>query len=303
MRLLVHRTTPASDAATGNVETVQVALDDEEGLARAMAGVDAVVHSAALLGRPDLGEADYDRVNRRGAESVARAVVRAAVPRLVHLSTIGVLGPGRQPRSEDAPLAPTNGYERSKAAAESAVLAATGVTRRERDLRVVIARPGFVYGPGDRHAARLFRAVVRRRFFHIDGGRALYQPVAIEDVARGVVAAIERGEDGQRLHLVGPETISLADFCAAISQAAGTAPVRLSLPRSLVRLAARAAEQVSARTGRPAPLTESAVDFFVGDRVVADAVSRATLGGLPRTSIHDGVARAVAWYRAEHLLD
>jgi nucleoside-diphosphate-sugar epimerase len=309
VRLLVHRTTP--DASMGtvaaarapDVELVTGALDDEEALARAMAGVDAVVHSAALLGRPDLGEADYDRVNRRGAEAVARAVVRAAVPRLVHVSTIGVLGPGRQPRSEDAPLAPTNGYERSKAAAESAVLAATGVTRRQRDLRVVIARPGFVYGPGDRHAVRLFRAVTRRRFFHIDGGRALYQPVAIDDVAHGVIAAIERGEDGQRLHLVGPETISLADFCGAISQAAGTAPVRLSFPEPLVRLVARAAEKLSARAGRPSPLTESAVDFFVGDRVVADSVTRATLGDLPRTSIREGVDRALAWYRAERLLD
>jgi nucleoside-diphosphate-sugar epimerase len=300
VRLMVHRTAFAAPA--GDLETVRVALDDDDGLTRALAGVDAVIHGAALLGRPDLTEADYDRVNRRGAESLARAVMRARVPRLVHVSTIGVLGPGREPRTEQAPAAPTNGYERSKSAAEIAVLAATAVTRRQHDLRVVIARPGFVYGPGDQHAVRLFRAIVRRRFFHIDHGRALYQPVFIDDVARGALAALDHGADGERLHLVGPETVTLAEFAATISRAAGTRPVRLSLPQPLVRHAARLAERVSARTGRPSPLTESAVDFFVGDRVVSDRATRATLGPLERTTLAAGVPRALAWYRASGLL-
>ena len=58
------------------------------------------------------------------------------------------------PLEEDAAPAPTTAYERSKAEAERVALEFA-----RRGLDVVLARPGFIYGPGDRHVLGLFRAI------------------------------------------------------------------------------------------------------------------------------------------------
>src|ERR671933_399063 len=92
------------------------------------------------------GWADFVKSNVDGTRNVIEACRAAGVRRLVHVSTEAVLIAGEPlinvdettPRRPDSP-AP---YPRSKALAEEAVLAASGVER-------VIVRPRFVWGAGD----------------------------------------------------------------------------------------------------------------------------------------------------------
>src|SRR4051794_96337 len=84
---------------------------------------DVVVNCAAYtaVDAAETDEAAAFTVNAAGAASVARAV-RAAGARLVQISTDYVFdGDASSPYPEDAPLAPTSAYGRSKAAGEWAV--------------------------------------------------------------------------------------------------------------------------------------------------------------------------------------
>jgi nucleoside-diphosphate-sugar epimerase len=268
-------------------------LADRDGLARALDGADLVVHAAGRLGEAGVPDAAYRAVNVEGTRSVLAAIAAARRPaRVLHLSSPGVLGPTASPAAEDAPLAPTNPYERSKAEAE-------GVARTfaREGLDVVIARPGFVYGPGDRHVLGLFRAIARGRFFLVAGGRALCQPTFVEDAVAGMLACLARGRAGEAYHLVGPRAVSFRELADAVAAALGVPPPRVSLPRCAAMLAARGLELAGRALGRRPPLGRTGVAFFSEDRVVSREKAARELGFAPACDLVEGAARTVGWYR------
>ena len=78
-----------------------------------------VIHAAGRLGKAGVPEHLYQRTNVDGTRNVLAAATAAKCMRVLHVSSPGVLGPiaGDAAREEE-PLAPSNPYKRSKAAAE-----------------------------------------------------------------------------------------------------------------------------------------------------------------------------------------
>jgi GDP-4-dehydro-6-deoxy-D-mannose reductase len=116
------------------------------------AGADAVAHLAGVAFAGD-ARRDPERaiaVNAGGTRNVVEAVAAAGgpVPVLVVSSAevYGTPDPGDLPLSEDAPLAATQPYGRSKIAAERAAREGASNAR----VRLVIARPFNHTGPGQR---------------------------------------------------------------------------------------------------------------------------------------------------------
>ena len=108
----------------------------------ALAGVDSVVHLAAIAHAEDVSpEQVYDRVNRRAAVSLARAAFEAGA-RFVFMSSVRAQTGSSAPdiRTEDALPVPTEAYGRSKLVAEREIAALGGA--------YVILRPTLVYGRG-----------------------------------------------------------------------------------------------------------------------------------------------------------
>ena len=178
-------------------------------------GATWVIHAAGMLGRAGVSAATYNRINAEGVGHVLAAVERAwqqgrtaAGLRVLHVSSAGVLGPVRQagmkdeggrmssepplrdssfrlhPSSfdESSPLAPSNAYERSKALGEAV---AAGFARD--GLPLVVARPEFIYGPGDVHVLGLFRAIQRGLFFYIGDGTNTCHPTYVDDMVDGLL--------------------------------------------------------------------------------------------------------------------
>lgn len=261
-------------------------------------GVDAVVHAAGRLGEAGVSDAVYRRINVEGTRHVLAAAMAAGRPRVLHLSSPGVLGrTGPEPATEDAPPAPTNPYERSKAESEEVArhFAAKG-------LPVVIARPGFVYGPGDHHVLGLFQAISKGRFLYIGGGRARCQPTHVDDAVEGMLLCLRRGRPGQAYHVVGPEPVTFRQLGAAIAAALGVPPPWVNMPRAVAMAGAVVLEAAGRLTGRRPPLSRSGVDFFSADRVQSWRKAKDELGYLPRRGLAEGVASTVAWYREQGLL-
>lgn len=107
-------------------------------------GLDSVIHLAAVTDSR-APESEIQSANVDLAVTVAEAVSRARVPRLVFLSSLGVHG-----KTSPCPVTPTtpfraeNAYARSKVAAEVALSAVA-----ERDgFKLITLRPPMIYGPG-----------------------------------------------------------------------------------------------------------------------------------------------------------
>jgi|SRR5215211_3164935 len=130
------------------VDVVSGDLRDAGARARAVDGVDAIVHLAASFrGVPD---DEAVAVNETATIALAETALDADVPRFVYASTNLVYGPGRgRPAREDDAPAPAGAYPSSKAAAEEAL---SGL-HRDRGLGVRIVRFAFVYGERDPHLA------------------------------------------------------------------------------------------------------------------------------------------------------
>ena len=266
-------------------------------------GADWVIHAAGMLGQAGVSDATYRRVNTDGINNVLAEIEQSGGrPRILFVSSFGVLGPfAGQPSApapdEQAPLAPSNAYERSKAAAE---LVAKSYIKA--GLPVLIARPEFVYGPGDLHVLGLFQAIQRRQFFYVGDGRNTCHPTYIDDCVAGLLRCLTVGTPGEIYHIAGPRPITFRELAETIAAELGVPPPRLALPKSLVWLGAAGMESIFTRLGRSVPLSRSGVAFFSESRRAGITKAKEDLGYEPQVDIQEGVARTVAWYRDNGLL-
>ncbi len=266
-------------------------------------GADWVIHAAGMLGQAGVADSTYRRNNTDGTNNVLAAIADSgARPRILTISSAGVLGPfigsPTDPApDEDSPLAPSNPYERSKAAAE--LVARSYINA---GLPVIIVRPEFIYGPGDLHVLGLFDTIKRRQFFYIGNGYNTCHPTYIDDTINGLLRAIQYGTPGEIYHITGPRPLTFRELAETIAAELDVSPPRLALPKSLVWLGTAGAESLATWLGRSVPLSRTGVAFFSEDRRSTFAKAREKLGYEPQVDIQEGVARSVAWYRANNLL-
>ncbi len=215
-----------------DVRDERVDLFDRSGLARVLAGCDALVHVAALYSY-DAPAAELERVNVEGTRTLLEVARRNGVRRLLHCSTAGTCGPvpGRPATEDDEPPSwelrvP---YKRTKLAAERLALEAGAI----------VVNPTTPVGDGDRKptpTGRMIAGVARGRLRGYVATTGL-NVVDVRDVARGHALALEHGEPGQR-YLLGGVDLSLEDLFAAVARLAGRPRPRLRVPYAVAEMAA-----------------------------------------------------------------
>jgi NADH dehydrogenase len=229
------------------LDTLAAALDRTD-------SPDAVVHLAAIP-RDWNGGASLRLVNTEGTRNVVAAMRDRGVRRLVHL---GALGVADDPRLE---------YASSKAKAERIVA--------ESGLDWTILEPSLLFGPRDGFfniVASLVR--VSPGIVPVAGaGTSRFQPLAISDLARIVVAVLERDDAiGRTYELGGPRYWTYREIVAEVVRAMGAHRLLVPVPVPLVALVARSAELVRL----PFPVASDQLRQLDLDNVTAlDAVPEA----------------------------
>ena len=249
VRALAHAGRPGGLEGV-DVELVACDLTVPASLDGVFAGSDRVFHLAARISIVPGDEPLVHAVNVDGTRNVVAACLAARVPRLVHFSSIHALSshPVDQPIDETRPLAEgprLPPYDRSKAAAERAVLDAVA-----RGLDAVIVNPTAILGPYDFGPSPMGRVLLdlyhRRLPALVDGG---FDWVDVRDVVAGALAAAEHGRTGERYLLSGARK-SVRELAALVEELTGVRAPRFVSPMWLARVGAPFATAAARVAGR-----------------------------------------------------
>jgi uncharacterized protein YbjT (DUF2867 family) len=197
---------------------VQIALGDLGEMSdpylvrQALRGVDTVIHLAATI--RDQPPKRIEELNGLATVRLLRAAERSGVARFAFFSAL------------NASAAQRTRFFRAKWLAEQAVATSP--------LQTTVFAPSIVYDHSDPWITLL------RRFsflpvLPVSGeGRAAFQPIWADDVARCVVAALA-GEPPPRLELAGPQTLTYDQMADLVSRVAGRPRPLVHVPLPLVR--------------------------------------------------------------------
>ena len=301
VRALVRPGEAVDQLPRAGVEICWGDMADRASLQAAVAGVDRVLHCAARTG-PWGPRSEYEIANIRGLEMLLDLALAAGIRRFVHVSSHTVLGNDvRGAADETAPLRiEPNPYSWSKVMGERLLAEAV----RERQVPVVIVRPGLIYGPRDTASFGRFAAMTQRgRMIVIGSGDNHVPLIYVRDVAEGIVLASEAaGAVGRVYLLVNDEPVTERDYLNAIAAELGVPPPRLRIPYRLALMLGGAAESLGhlAHWQQPPPLMRYGLQLLGGENRFTINRARAELGFSPQTNLAEGVRRSVAWYRTLH---
>ncbi|BDG18959.1 NADH(P)-binding protein [Thermus thermophilus] len=172
-------------------------------------GVEAAIYLAGII--RERGQT-FRAVHVEGVRNLLRAMERAGVGRLLHMSALGA-----------RPEAPSR-YHRTKAEGEALV--------RQSGLSHAIFRPSLIFGPGDEFFGGVLRGLVCAPlpFVPLIGdGSFPFRPVYVGDVAEVFVGALERGLEGI-YDLVGPKEYTFRELLQLVMEVLGRRKPFLSLP-------------------------------------------------------------------------
>jgi UDP-glucose 4-epimerase len=238
VRVLLRR--PADMMAQGSSAVIGD-LSRPQNLGAALAGVDAVIHSAGISATmTGVPEDDYRTLNTEATIRLARAAARAGARRFIFLSSIRAQsGPvSDEILTEQVEPRPTDAYGRSKLAAEEAL---AGL-----DIDWVALRLVLVYGAGVKgnmaQLMRLARLPVPLPFGGLTAPRSL---LSLQNLADAIHAVLVTPEPLRRpLIVADPIPLSVAQMIACMREGLGRKP-------RLIRLPDRMLETVLAMVGRP----------------------------------------------------
>jgi uncharacterized protein YbjT (DUF2867 family) len=207
VRLVARGQRRAPRPAAGQL--VRADVVSGEGLVEALRGSDMLLHLVAVI--RERGGQTFDKVNRQGAENVAKAAREAGVGHIVHLGALG------------ADPDPTYAYLYSKWQGEQA-MRASGVP-------CDVLRPSLMFGTGDGFFTQLVKLIRWNPVVPIPGdGRAMFQPFAITDLARIVVECAEKGPRRLAVDVGGPDWLSFEEIVGVIKGVMGTRRRNVHVP-------------------------------------------------------------------------
>jgi len=232
----------------GQIELVQANLRDENSVARALTGAEAVVNLVGLL--YESGRQRFDALHVTAAGAAARLAAAAGARTFVQVSAIG------------ADAASTAVYARTKAEGEAAVRGAFPTA--------VVLRPSVVFAEEDDFFNRFgAMAAVSPALPLIGGGGTRFQPVYAGDVGAAVAAALKRPDAAGGLYeLGGPSIYTFKELMALILKETRRRRLLVPIPFPLAELMGQAA-QLLALTPFAPPLTRDQVELLKSDNVAS----------------------------------
>lgn len=233
--------------SVGQIVPVQANLRNEDSIRRAVVGSDIVINLVGI--GAEAGKQGFQAVHVDGARAVARAAKAAGATALVHMSALGV---------DKANT--VSAYAASKLAGEEAVFAEFP--------SAIVVRPSLMFGIGDGFFNLMGTLARLAPIMPLIGGKTLFQPVFVGDVAEAMAKAAE-GEvkTGRVYELGGPDIETHKALMQRILREAGRKRPLMPMPSGIAKLLATI---IGILPVRPL-ITKDQVELLGVDNVVSDA--------------------------------
>jgi nucleoside-diphosphate-sugar epimerase len=239
-------------------ELVEGDLTSDAAIHSGMAGCDAVVHGAAVyeVGIPKSQHTAMYEANVLGTERVLRAALEEKIPKVVYVSTVGAFGNTHGEVVDETYKHPgtehTSYYEETKVQAHQ-------IAQRlidEEGLPCMIVQPGGVYGPKDHSSI----GVMIDQF--VDGKMPMIpfpdlgmNLVHVEDVATGVLLALDKGKIGES-YVLGGQITTVRELIGTLAEVSGRKAPKRAIPTSLMKMLTPVGPVVGKVMGQPPNLSE-----------------------------------------------
>lgn len=288
------------------IEWREAGLSDVPALTKAFEGCDAVFHCAAAVSiqfkiTPWIVEANVD-----GTRNVLEAVKRAGVKRLVHCSTVGAVGLSvdGQPSDETATwnmpdFGLGDAYVTTKRQAEELVRASAADTANGVD--AVIVNPTYMIGPLDikPSSGKLVRDLMRGKVPGYPDGKNNF--VDVRDVARGMLAAYEKGRRGER-YILGGQNLSYKTFMDLVSQVAGAKTVKHRIPTWLAKIVGWGGDFKAMVTKKEPLLNTATIRWADSPRFIFKSDKAIRELGYTTSPLENAIQDCVSWFRDQGML-
>ena len=293
---LVRDPAKAADLSAAGVELIQGDLGSLDAIARGVQGADAVIHGAAIY---KVGITASERegmfdANVRGTARVLDAAIEANVPRIVYVSSVVAFGDTEGAVVTEEHVRPhrrfSSFYEETKVLAHE-----IADERIARGAPIVMVQPGGVYGPGDHSqlGTIVHQAATGKLKLKMlpDAG---YLLAYVDDVAAGIVLALDNGEPGES-YVLGGECVTMGELVDRAAAVAGRKAPRATMPTPLIKASAPFGRFVGPMMGFPPNLHELIRSSDGVTYYAHDDKARERLGYTSR-SLDDGLRETIASY-------
>jgi nucleoside-diphosphate-sugar epimerase len=203
---------------------------------------DWIFNFAAVHREPGHLPFEYFDTNLNGAQHVCDFATTVKCSNLCFTSSISVYGPTLGPTDEQAPICPTTPYGASKYPAE---LIHERWLEGNAARRLIIIRPGVVYGPGNPgNIGRMVQAI-QKGYFAFPGSTKMHKSYAyIYGLLESISFVIARGERLVRYNYVETPTETFGDIATHVKQFVGSKAPILNLPAAMLMPVAKTIQVV-----------------------------------------------------------
>ena len=279
------------------VRFVEGDLAQPETLPNALVEADFVVHTAAHVG--DWGPPEkYRAINVIALEHMLNAVERhGRLKRWIQISSLGVY-PARHHYGTDESVPPDltglDGYTQTKAEAEMVINRHV----HEHGLPAVILRPGFIYGPGDRHALkRIIEKIEAGKMKFLGRGDRLLNNTAVDNLCDAILLAMEKPNIlGETFNIRDERLVTREEFVNTVADYLGK-PRPSRAPEWLGRLIVGPVEKIARWRGQETPplLTRAQIKFLTLNLDFSIAKAKRELGYRPRVDFREAIIPALQY--------
>lgn len=282
---------------SGHVSYQYGDIGDGRVLEDAIMHADAVVHLAGCKN----SSRDFHATNVLGTRNVVLACEKANTPRLIYLSSVGVIGPTSEyDISEETPCRPANEYEKSKYEAE--VLVRRFSARRPGT--TTILRPTNVFGEDDpeQHLLNLITKLKAHRFFFVGRNISTYYVnyLYVREIS-ALIATLLTSAYASDLFIVNTPT-PLPAFIATIKRLLNDSTPVAHLPYWPVRAAAVCGDYLPSAWCLHPPITSLKLAELTSRKRYCTALLAKEAGWSPAFSMEEALRNLITHYHEAGLL-
>jgi nucleoside-diphosphate-sugar epimerase len=240
-------------------ELVEGDLSSIGAIKGALEGADACIHAAAIykVGIPKKERQPMYDSNVNGTENVLDAAIDAGVGRIVYVSTVAVFGNTKEQVVDETYQRDENAgflscYDETKYRSHQIAKDRIG-----KGAPIVIVQPGAVYGPGDHSEIGNFIEQTRTGKLRAKAFPRLgINLVHVDDVADGILLALDRGKLGES-YVLGGHIGRMDDVITKTAELSGKKAPNATLPVALMKVSAPLGPLLGPAMGFPPNFSEA----------------------------------------------